>query len=642
VSAIVGILNGNGQPARAAELDRMLQAVRHRGPDGMSVWSGGHVGLGHGLLQTGAERPRATQPIVDGELAITADARLDNRDELRTSLAADDSACDAALILSAYRRWGADCPSRLLGDFAFAVWDGRCATLFCARDHVGIKPFYYVARGERLVLASEMKALLALQDAPPDINEAWIADFLVGIVADTSSTLYSGIFRLPPGHHLTASCHSHRVQAYWRPNATGQQTVGDGVEQFIELFSEAVRCRLSGADRVGAMLSGGLDSSAISCVAARLLKNEGRRLPTFSLVFDATPDLCERPSIEAVIAQGGFNPCFIASDDFAPLAELDRFLAEQDGIFLAPGLTLSRQLYQAAAERGVRVLLNGHGGDEVVSHGYARLRELAAANRWLDLWREVPAEADRYANTPAWRIFAAYVANFGPAAPLVIALRRATMRGRRRVRRALQLPEMRPAWSRFINPDFARRTDVLEHFRAQAAVANLASEREQHLGFLTAGLQPYALEVLDRTAAAAGVEARYPFWDKRLVELCLSLPSDAKLSGGWSRMVLRKAMDGILPAAVQWRRDKLDFTPHLARGMLQHHRSLLDRILLDDADDIGGYVDLPAVAAAYRRMLERAKGAEHGHDVQAVWRTVALALWLRQQRVARAKLEAAM
>jgi asparagine synthase (glutamine-hydrolysing) len=634
VSAIVGILNGDDRPAHEAELKRMLEAVRHRGPDGRSVWSAGHVGLGHGLLQTSAGQSPLRQPIIDSGLAITADARLDNRDELLTALGIGNAACDTTIILSAYRRWGTDCPSRLLGDFAFAIWDSGCASLFCARDHVGIKPFYYFAQDCRFAFASELKALLELQGAPREINEAWIADFLVGIVSDTSSTLFSGVLRLPPGHHLTAKSGTCRLQAYWRPEARGEQAFGDGAERFRELFVDAVRCRLRGTSRAGAMLSGGLDSSSVACAAARLLRGERGHLPTFSMVFDATPHLSERPSIDAVIAQGGFEPCYIACDGFAPLADLDGILREQDGIFLAPGLPLGRCVYHAAAQHGVRVLLDGHGGDEVVSHGYGRLIELAAANRWLDLWREVHGAADVYGTTPAWRMFAAYFSYYGPVAPAVIPLRRLAQRARRRMRRTLRLAEARSARSRFINADFARRTDVVARLRAQVAAANGASEHALHLGALTGSLQPHALEILDKAAAAAGVEARYPFWDKRLVEFCLGLPSDAKLSGGWSRMVLRKAMDGILPTEVQWRRDKLDFKPHHVRGMLRHHRPMLDNILLDDADDIGGFVDLPAVAAAYRRMADRAEQAD-GYDAQAVWRTVAFALWLRQQRGAR-------
>ena len=141
--------------------------------------------------------------------------------------------------------------------------------------------------------------------------------------------------------------------------------------------------------------------------------------------------------------------------------------------------------------------------------------------------------------------------------------------------------------------------------------------------------RPQSFEVLDKLTAAAGIEGRYPFWDKRLLEFCLSLPSREKLDGGWSRLILRRAMEGVLPPAVQWRTDKLNFGPHIVRGMLAYHRALIDRILSQDAEGIGEYVDLPEVTAAYRRIIER-KEAVDGFDVQAVWKAVVLATWLKR------------
>ena len=279
------------------------------------------------------------------------------------------------------------------------------------------------------------------------------------------------------------------------------------------------------------------------------------------------------------------------------------------------------------------MLLDGHGGDEVVSHGYGRLRELAAAGRWMNLWREVRGEADIYGASPL-KTFALYISHFGPSARILRPLGRTTRYALRRLRRSRRQTDTRPGWgwSGFINPDLAVRTDVVARSRAQrASLAGCTTERERHLAALSGSLRAYSLEVLDKAAAGAGVEARYPFWDKRLAEFCLALPSDAKLSDGWSRMILRQAMEGILPSSVQWRRDKHDFTPLLLRGMLDHHRSMLDDILIDNGDVVGGYVDLPAVVSAYRRIAERPEAA-NGYDVQAVWRTVALALWLRQLR----------
>jgi asparagine synthase (glutamine-hydrolysing) len=631
MSAIVGIRHMDGQTIQASDLYRMLQAVAHRSPDDKTVWHQGSIGFGHGLLQTFSDGRSGTQPLVEGELAITADVRLDNRSELLSALGmADLGTSDAALILSAYRRWEEDCPKRLLGDFAFALWDERRAALFCARDHVGVKPFYYHASAERFVFASEIKALLALPRVPREINEARVADFLVTMVADSHSTLYSEIFRLPAGHSLIVTPFGRRSESYWRIEVLDPIRERDAAEQFRSLFSTAVRCRLRGATNVGAMLSGGLDSSSVAVVAARIRQeDQAAPLPTFSLVFDKTPTHSERPFIEAVLAQGGFDPCLLAGDLLPVLADLDQILTMQDGPFLAPGLAMTSQLYRAASSRGVRVLLDGHGGDEVVSHGFGRLKQLATAGKWVDLWRQVQAEADIYGN-PAWRLFASYVSHFGSSSRIL----RPAGRVSHRILRRFRKNEENVA-RRFINPDLAARTDVAARYRAQSALMNdYKSEREQHLSTVSSPRQPYGFEVLDKHAASAGVEVRYPFWDKRLVEFCVALPAEAKLVNGWSRMVLRRAMDGILPNPVRWRRDKFEFRAHHVRGMLAHHRPMLDRILVEDAEDVGGYVDLAVVTPAYRRMIQKAEAA-NGYDVQAVWQTVVLALWLRQTRAAR-------
>jgi asparagine synthase (glutamine-hydrolysing) len=156
-----------------------------------------------------------------------------------------------------------------------------------------------------------------------------------------------------------------------------------------------------------------------------------------------------------------------------------------------------------------------------------------------------------------------------------------------------------------------------------------ASEALTHRWLLSNGLVPHAFEVLDKAAANFGVEPRYPFWDKPLVEFCLSLPGEEKLQNGFGRHVLRRAMQDILPPTVQWRRDKIDFTANLVKGMLGNHRELLDRLLISDSERIAPYVNLPEVNAVYERMLRQPEQATLP-DVQHVWRAVSLSLWLRQ------------
>jgi asparagine synthase (glutamine-hydrolysing) len=160
----------------------------------------------------------------------------------------------------------------------------------------------------------------------------------------------------------------------------------------------------------------------------------------------------------------------------------------------------------------------------------------------------------------------------------------------------------------------------------------LAAEKEQHLAILDDPLQSYAFTVLDRNAAAAGIEPRYPFWDRRLVQFCLSLPPEQKLDGGWSRLILRRAMEGVLPPVIQWRRDKLDFAPHLATGMVDRHHELIEAVLNGGGAEIAPYVSLVQVRGAFERLI-RLRDRSDGADIQAVWRAVSLALWLRTLRV---------
>src|SRR3989442_1012999 len=208
VSGIAGLWRLDGRPTEPAELDRMLARLAHRGPDGAGAWRHGPVALGHRMLHTTPESLRECQPLVGttGDLVLVADARIDNRAELCPLLPAPSDATDAELILAAYERWGEHCPEHLLGDFAFAIWDGRAQRLFCARDHFGVKPLYYHHRPSRLfAFASEIKGLLALADIPRRLNETRVAAYLVPLFEDKEVTFYEEIVRLPPAHRMVVS-----------------------------------------------------------------------------------------------------------------------------------------------------------------------------------------------------------------------------------------------------------------------------------------------------------------------------------------------------------------------------------------------------------------------------------------------------
>ncbi len=631
MSGVAGILlRQEGKPAAAADIQRMLARMQHRAPDGSSWWMDASVVLGHAWLNTTDETGPGPLTMAGGKLAITADCRLDNRDELLARLGIrDSSVADAVLLMRAYLRWGEACPEHLQGDFAFALWDGERRQLFCVRDHFGVKPFYYHSSDRRFVFASEIGPILDVGGVDMRISEHQISGFLAGLPDDPQSTAYADIFRLPARHSLTVTDNQVVLRRYWQIEPSPRPMRADAAEEFRHLFTQSVRNRMRGTPAVGAMLSGGLDSSSIACVAG--MQNAAQRkprLPTFSLVFEKGSPMDERPFIEAVLAQQKVDGTLISVGNYAPFAEFERILEEQEETFLAPGLSLTRDIYRTAGAKGMKVLLDGHGGDEVVSQGHGHLHELADAGKWMELWRELRSASNTYGDGMLG-LYYQFLTLYGPAWRIA-KIKRLANRALGKLRRH---PTGRPAtsWRGLINPDLAMRTDLVERFRRAGYMppAVSASETLTHRWLLSNGMVPHAFEVLDKAAANFGVEPRYPFWDKPLVEFCLALPGAEKLNHGFGRSVLRRAMEGILPPAVQWRRDKIDFTSNLVKGMLGNHRDLLDEVLVADAALIAPYVNLPEVTAAYGRISSQPEAATLP-DVQYVWRSIALSLWLRQ------------
>ena len=191
---------------------------------------------------------------------------------------------DRALIAKAYRRWGADCPRHLLGDYAFAVWDAAKRTLFCARDHAGVRPFYYAETRRGFVFASAIEAVLAGPDVGHELDEFTVGMWLMrrDAALPATSTLFQAVRRLPPGHGLVVTNGAVRLQRYWRPEDVPRAAPAsddDYAEEFLALYSRAVKDRLCGPGRIGVHLSGGLDSSSVAVLAARELRRQGRPPP---------------------------------------------------------------------------------------------------------------------------------------------------------------------------------------------------------------------------------------------------------------------------------------------------------------------------------------------------------------------------
>ena len=230
MSAICGVLNLNGCPLGQEVISSMTRALAHRGPDGHGTWCGSRVSLGQRMLHTTPESLRDKQPLLrlHSGLTLVADARIDNREELRAALriAREPAPTDGELIALAYEHWGPRCAERLIGDFAFAIWDERAQTLFCARDPMGVKPLYYVRDADRFAFASELKALLVVPGIDSTIDPEQIALFIGWHHEDRTRTVYRSLMRLPAAHILQVSPERTICQRYWTAASSRQQEDG--------------------------------------------------------------------------------------------------------------------------------------------------------------------------------------------------------------------------------------------------------------------------------------------------------------------------------------------------------------------------------------------------------------------------------
>ena len=376
MSGICGIVNLDGRPAELELLQAMAARMSHRGPDGIRHWAEGPVAFAHAALHTTPESLHEVQPLTSpsGLLCLTFDGRIDNREELKSEMEAKSASLrddtDAELVLRAYELWGEDCAAKLLGDFAFAIWDASRQHLYCARDILGLKPSYYFHDGKIFLFASELAQILEDRTISREINEGMVGEFLSMRVTNREETLYSVIYRLPPAHFLVVGPKKFRKKRYWDVDLQKQLHYGKPEEysdQFFEIFREAVRCRMRSIGPVGAELSGGLDSSSVAVMAQWLLREgavPAQRFETFSDVF---PGLgCdETPYIREVVGMWGFP-----SNRILPKVDCRKFAEEvrrHKYLPTDPTGLFSEDRTEMQARQGFHVVLTGWGGDDWIA-----------------------------------------------------------------------------------------------------------------------------------------------------------------------------------------------------------------------------------------------------------------------------------
>ncbi|MBU0493238.1 MAG: asparagine synthetase B [Chloroflexi bacterium] len=553
VSGIFGLFKRSGAPVSTATLQTMHEAMAYWGPDGSGMWHDGPMGLGHLLLYNTPEARHEQLPrwYPEYRLAFTAEARIDNRDELCDSFeishAARPRTPDGSLILRAYLKWGEDCPDYLLGDWSFAVWRPDDRRLFLARDHHGNTALYYYLDERCLAFASCKKALLALPDVTPTLNELRLAQILVSWPGDGTQTVHEAILRLPPAHTLTVTPERVKKHRYWALEDTPPLLLKSDeayVEGFLDVFTEAVRCRLRSYRPVGVTLSGGLDSGAVTAVAARELHKQGQRLPAFNSVpvYDSSNTSGrnrfgdERPLATATAeAAGNVDLTFIHAENVSLVTSIQHAIELHD----APGHAAANQfwiisLFQAVQRHGLGTLLSGQGGNATIS--------------WPGL-KEPPSLTVLLEKQAYRQVFTQMLLH--PLVPTRL-LRRYRLWRKEGTWRWPEQP-----WLDYsaIHPNWARQLDLTTRMADAGHDPHFLNEwsnsRQARYAIIRPGSH-FGGALWAEKSAGYNVEGRDPTVDKRVMMFCLAIPDTVyQERDGVDRRLIRQSMQGLLPDEVR-------------------------------------------------------------------------------------------
>ncbi|HET9619227.1 MAG TPA: asparagine synthase-related protein [Pseudolabrys sp.] len=612
MSAILGILRFDGARASEHDLERISNALALRGPDARRFLVQGSVGLGHCLLRVNHEDMFERQPLrdVEADLTLVADCRIDNREELAADLQIPAQQLrdmpDSALLLRAYKQWGEACAERLLGDFAFALWDGRAGKLVLARDHMGQRTIQYHRGKDFFAFASSFKGLMALPDVPQRLSMERVAAGLIGAARLNhvpGATAFDGIEGLPGATVMTIGASGEvAARRYWEPRPDPAHENRDKayyVAAYRRVLGEAVSCRIRRLlHPPGLLLSGGYDSAAIAGLAGPALAGSGRKLVAVASVMPADyrgtirharrwVEMCARDMPHLDVR-------YYAREDLDLLAGMERGFAES-GLFVGPYGVVTNAMIGIAARAGARLIMDGHGGDYTLNpRGGGLLAHLLKSGHVRLFLAEL--RAHRRLAEERWR---ATVIN-ELAFPLLPRLMTALRRMKRGGKPSLPYGAVNQAWT----------GELAEPGNLGADNAPLQSaDPLERLRFIQRKIMDGATAGGAERASAHGAEVSRPFHDKRVVELALAIPPRLHLNSGRSRALARAALQDVYPPEFQtrWRKNDDEIPDFQMRVKTIEPQLLAEIARMERSDELCRYIDF----ARIRDLLAARRADDH-------------------------------
>ena len=598
---ISGIINKDMSPVKEESIRKINDLIAHRGPDGDGFFSDSHFAFGHRRLAIIDKSDLGSQPMCYKERYwLTYNGEIYNYIELKEELKQYgyifNSGTDTEVILAGYDKWGLNCLERFNGMWSFALYDIVKKNIFMSRDRFGVKPLYYLDTADNFIFGSEIKQLLACIEGPVYANtKILIESMLTHVDNHTRETYFENVFSLDPGHYILYDLrtNNYTIDKYYTLNQDKSilsRSLLENTNIFRELFKSAVSLRLRSDVTVGTCLSGGVDSSCISILGA--LENSKKTGKKFiGIHAESSEENTNESKFAQIVSEIGnidLHRITPTIEDF--IQNVDELVYTQEEPFGGPSLFMSYNVFLKAKQLGSTVMLNGQGADEVLL-GYERyyasyMYSLKFRAFCVEIYREFKNSRLRFFDPILYFI---YFTNF-------------------RVRKALLISRS------FIKSGLKKKFDFFYLSKSVTAFKNVLELQQFEI---TSFQLPHLLRYEDRNSMRHSIETRLPFLDFRVVEFGISIKSQQKIFQGWTKYILRKSFEDLLPSAIVWRKNKLGFNAPEKTWLDFHEPEMIKEI--SESSILKGITDFNRLLSNYKTLNLRDKWMYYNI---AVWERV--------------------
>jgi len=618
---IVGIFDFKGAPVDGALLQRMNDRIAHRGPDGEGIFANDNIGLGNRRLSIidlqGGQQPQSNE---DGTIHVVFNGEIYNFIELREELMNKGhrfkTRSDTEVIVHAYEEWGDDCPVRFNGMFAFALWDSGRRRLLIARDHLGIKPLYYVFIDNQILFASEIKALLADPRCRRAVNVNGLSLLFTLRYVPSPETIYEGILKLPPAHLMVVDANGVKVRRFWTRKPAIRKTTNEQelVEEYQSLVEDSVRLQMRSDVPVGLFLSSGVDSG---CLLALMSKLSPQPVKTFTIGFESGEQSNETEDARVMAKMFGsdHSELVIGPEDYQKYYK--RYLWDLEE---PVGNETAAAFYFVShiTSKHVKVALTGQGADEPWA-GYGRYLGM----KFSTLYSKLPTLLTRNVLSPIGEHFV----KREQLKRGLMALHEKDVLSRLVRIYSFYTPEMKtklfkPSVLEQISPNGLEAKKALAGL--QGEVADLDPLTQMLYLDTRTNLPDDLLMVGDKTSMANSLEVRVPFLDYRMIEFIETLPPNLKLHGTNGKYLHKKAAEKWLPKEVVYRKKK-GFDNPIDKWLRSSMKSFVNECLLSDSAGVNQYFNRDFI----RETLERHE-RDQAHNLRHIYLLMSFELWHRQ------------